>query len=490
MCYQSQPNQAYQRIETYYRGHQPDKYRTVYRSENEKNEKEGADHAKDFWLVEFANGEHVCDLKVKIPRSDGSLSLTSTDVLSTAVAWIPDVKDAQADTDEESYWKTTGDVVLEAFESEDTHAFVTRPVYLTVAASELEMSYRLDVQSKIMNDESLATPLETAADQGAFEGYQSESISEESLEGILSALMESGYVYRLRNAASVRPGAQIGADDLMTAGEWARELKSRPAGTADEWLLLSSANPNAEQNQALKVHHELSTTTVASASQITSQVTALKNAVQPKIKAYEDWLALDFEQAKDQPPTYGDLLIVDAGGVGRTGSQSHLFYVETLDEAGNATIEMLTKYQIDDSDKFVYYHVTMSKDTYTIVSYDEKYCQRVEHVYTIAADQVNSDAVDGTALLTQWYCVTDCLFEGALTWAVDDEEDSGEQANTDDVNPTADSASGDGEVILRATGLAETGGDLAVWVATNVLQWDLEGFDICKDIKNLEAGRK
>ena len=35
MCYQSQPNGEYEHLVAYERGHQPDKYRTVYRAENE-----------------------------------------------------------------------------------------------------------------------------------------------------------------------------------------------------------------------------------------------------------------------------------------------------------------------------------------------------------------------------------------------------------------------------------------------------------------------
>ena len=520
LCYQKHALGKYYDCVAYERGSLPNKYLSLYRAENERFF-EGLEHAKYFWLVEFANGDAIKEgsVEISLERSSDTLSLTHTESLTQAEAWIDDVKleipsESPLVTGASFGAKTeAGQRVRNALGATSTRAFVTEPVYLYASPDDLDVSFQVDFPGA---DEPEVGGIEKAADQGAFRGFHNErlhgedeqtQITEEGLQQLLTCMSEN-HIWATANPATMVAGSSVSASSVMGTEAWTRQLRDATEGSTDEWLLLGTGAQ--ENEQVLKLHHQVSTTSMTK-GQIQATVQGLLDEALPKVEKYEHWLQTGEAPADDSDYQYKGLWICDAGGVDRTGSESDLYLIETMDDEGESQLESLHKYQIEDSDEYVYYLLQAEPSVYTMTIYNEKYGQCRTYIYTIAADQ-QSPCKQMAELLERWYCIFSALNGGFLPWGqtlgTDDGTDDQGAQHAPSLSQGTSHASQDGSAAALPEGTTVASkstsrdaalgliGDLQVWVAANVGIWSAEKggilYDMCNfftDLENIRTGK-
>ena len=451
MCYQSSSGEdQYSNIVTYYRGAMPNKYDSIYRSEHD-NEREGEDHAKTFWLIEFANGNGVTDVKASVPRSASTVDLQMTDALKTAESWIDDVKTEikynnplvmGGEVAAKSY---TGQLVRDAFASDEVHAFVTKPEYFTYSPGRLDLSFDFD------GDINLVLPMRGIADPGRFDGFLTCGDSE--LSAFLGAMGTRGNVLvcTAEDIQTIKANNGVVTWDNLPSVS-VSQLKTG-AGNIDEWFLLGSETIPSDEtdaaaivanNSLLMLHHQV-TTQDMSAAQVKSEVQGVIDEAQRVIGPYESWLLDDGPVPTGEATRYNGRHLAQAAGTRVTQDDSYLYYIGTVDDNHNMQIETLKTYYLEGSDNFLYLRTRMDGSTMTLTTWDEKNGQRVDITYTIDEDQV--DAQTGfIEVWDQWNYVVvtlvDAIYEAG--GAVNELESQGL------LTGQAETTTSDGDTVLTA----------------------------------------
>ena len=426
MCYQPDAGEDYQAVLAYNRGAQPSKYLSLYRAEHDDSSAD-ADHAKYFWIVEFANGDDLKSATVNVTRSVGAVACGTTDQLATANGWVPDIKRAENKDLFEvlaSYGWTTnsagvvGRAALRANTSADatTRAFVSKPVYLTYSPDDIEVSVELNS----LDATEPAAPMLETSDLGSYLGWQGEAAggaetTSDQLVAHLDAMSVFGDAGRLRlvsssDMAKIDAGTLTDTSQLGSTGSMAQALLSASAGSANEWLLLSGTNEDGTQERAIKLHHTVVTET-RSAAQIKSEVDGLMSSANKVADAYEKWCEDGVVPADKSVGTYGGATVVGAIGMASTNAQSWPYYIETMDAAGNAQCEWMNTYLIEGtSDSYAYSLVRASKSKLSLTWWNQKYGQRIQVDYVVPQDTVNPKTCRYADVLEQWYMILRGIF--------------------------------------------------------------------------------
>lgn len=426
MCYQPDVDTEYRAVLAYDRGAQPNKYTSLYRAEHDNN-RQSDEHAKYFWIVEFANGSDMKSATVNVTRSVGSVACTTTDQLSTASGWVPDIKSATTKSMSEvlsSYGWTTGNAgvlaraALAANGTADTttRAFVSQPVYLTYSPDDIEVN----IEPNDLDAAEPIAPLEGSSDLGLYRGWRGEgtdgsAITTEQLAAFLGGMSSFGDAGRLRlvsssdmakiNAGTITDMSQLQSNDVM-----AQALLGAPAGSVDEWMILSGTNKAGTEERAIKVHHTVSTET-RTTSQIQSEVNGVLSAANKVTDAYEKWCADGVEPADKSVGTYGGATVVGGIGTATTNAQGSLYFIETKDASGNAQFEWMNKFLVEGtSDSYAYSLVRGSKSRLSLTWWNQKHGQRIQMDYTLPQDTVNPKTCRYADVLEQWYEVLFAVF--------------------------------------------------------------------------------
>ena len=425
LCYQSDPGGEYFSIKTYYRGKMPDKYATFYRSENENNSKEGDEHAKYFWIVEYANGDIIDSVDLNVPRSDGSsVSLRSTEKLQTAEAWIPDVRMKLDYSDPRVLGgklvptSATGGLVRDALESDELRAFVTMPEYFSYSPDELNSDINLKEPG-----EDVVYEMQGATDLGRFEGCAGDAITQEELSAYLSAMANTSYARLCTDEdaamlANLAPGQSIDWDKLSSSDEVATALKAA-GNNAAGWILVGLGVREVDGklvNPLLRVRYE-TTTVDQTPEQLAAGIKEIMDGAQPAIDSYEGW-AID---GKDQTvTTYKGYKLWGAVGSEILGDESCRYFIITGDgdtADSNVQVEMLTQYYIETeggerTGKYMYQYSRMDKSSLKRIVFDELNGQRTEATLTIASDQVYDGKAGAWDVCDQWSIIHRSINEG------------------------------------------------------------------------------
>ena len=474
--YQSMPGDPYTSVVSYYRGMMPDKYRRIYRAENEGGSSTG-EHAMQFWMVEFANPKGVCDVSITVPFASGDVTMETTDKIATAKSWIPDVKNASTG------YSYAGQEILDGLSATEPHGFVSKPTYFATAPTEIMVNSSLDIEA--IRQPGFETVVDIGSALGAFEGYQAEGMAED-IEGYLGKMSDSGYLHILTDAEvaqlTVNQGTLVKPEDLPDVSATAQTLLTNAAGCADDWVLLGPAKDATSGEDALLLLHHTAQTTAVSQDAISSEVQGLVDGTQTQRDLCAPWFAsgtaVSEEDLAEAAYAGNNLVYAIDGTTEGVDDPSCLYNIITEDNAGNVQWETLNEYVIYGSGKHYYTFQRMDKQSMRYVTWDEEYGRRVDVSYTIHPNQVRQSAVGFYDLYLQWNTTLLALHRGIDEGLGYTEDDTIYGEVEDDVligQSTDDGALGSDESSLATQGFwGEAGG----YLAGDSIKYGLE--QICK----------
>lgn len=449
MCYQSSPGELYHSMVAYDRGSQPSKYLTAYRAERDDKAEDGDEHAKHFWLIEFANGEDIASVQVGVRHGKELVNLTTTDSLSTAQGWIPDIAKAKENANDQDdpyqnlikygwYYSTAGSAAYAALQKNGTagypHAYATCPEYFVYSPEDMEISFELKDEVGL-TDEDETLSLEYADATGPYRGWSGNKYAGEEValtsDELSSFLQTAAAGGRLRLAtqddiSGITNGTITSFDQLTGFDVIAQGLLNKPAGAIDEWLIVGNGDDTPEGPQELiKLHHTVSKTSM-SKGVIRDSINTRLAAAKTVTDAYEDFWYND--KSPTTPVYYEGKWVVEAGGTRSTGLESMPYVIETMDDDGNVQVEWLQKYMYDDfgdaedeplpepseSSNYSWCLTRADKYSYTITWWDEANGEQVTMSYELPSVLANEGRCSYTDVMAQWAIVFQCITAGVM----------------------------------------------------------------------------
>ena len=402
LCYQYLPGEPYRSTVSYYRGCNPNKYERIYRAENEFNPTTG-EHAKQFWVVEFANARGVTDVEVVVPRASGDIRMEATDSIGEASTWIDDVRYAASD---DWYWYV-GKEIRDALTSTEPHGFVSKPTYFATAPDKIAVDYKIDLDA--IRKPGYQTVVDLGAEDGAFRGYDEPGLTADLLGECLDTMADGNYLRFLTDEDVARmedSNAHLTMADLTATDAIVQGKLGKATGCDDGWLLLGDGT--SDGTGLLLLHHE-SRMTTPSAEEMRVEFEGLVGQSASQRAAYRSWLESGDTSASvpDVADYKGNKVVLACdGSVEGEQEPSCRAYIVSEDDAGNAQWEMLNEYGIYGvKNKKYYTYQRMDKGSLTYITWDEANLRRIEVTYDIYEAQVNQNVVGFDGLYWQWNVV-------------------------------------------------------------------------------------